>query len=158
MEADMTRPRDRSALSRRLFLGGSAVVVGLPFLESLVPKAVLAQSQSAAKRLLYWWIPNGVWMDSFRPTTTGAGYTMPPVLTALESLRSDFSIVTGLQNDPAKPDQIGDHASGTSGFRLSSDGGSMVSTARSTAEYDSPSNGRRPPNRASSGRRSAGRP
>jgi hypothetical protein len=112
----MTSPRDRSALSRRLFLGGSAVVVGLPFLESLMPKAALAQSQSAAKRVLYWWIPNGVWMDSFRPTTVGTGYTMPPVLSALEPLRSDFSVVTGLQNDPAKPDQIGDHASGTSGF------------------------------------------
>jgi Protein of unknown function (DUF1552) len=112
----MTTLRDRSALSRRLFLGGSAVVVGLPFLESLMPKAALAQSQAAAKRLLYWWIPNGVWMDSFRPTTTGTGYTMPPVLAALEPLRSDFSIVTGLQNDPAKPDVIGDHASGTSGF------------------------------------------
>ncbi len=112
----MTTLRDRNALSRRLFLGGSAVVVGLPFLESLMPKAALAQSQSAAKRLLYWWIPNGVWMDSFRPTTTGTGYTMPPVLAALEPLRSDFSVVTGLQNDPAKPDQIGDHASGTSGF------------------------------------------
>ena len=107
--------RDRSGLSRRLFLGGSAVMVGLPFLESLMPKAAFAQTQSA-KRLLYWWIPNGVWMDSFRPTTTGTGYTMPPVLSALEPLRSDFSVITGLQNDPAKPDQIGDHASGTSGF------------------------------------------
>src|SRR5258706_16389102 len=106
MEADMTRPRDRSALSRRFFLGGSAVVVGLPFLESLVPKAVLAQSQSAAKRLLYWWIPNGVWKDSFRPTTKGTGYTMPQVLTPLEPLRSDFSIGTGRQNDPPNPHQI----------------------------------------------------
>src|SRR5258708_5023317 len=112
----MISPRERGAPSRRLFLGGGAVVVGLPFLESLMPKAALAQSQSAAKRLLYWWIPNGVWMDSFRPTTTGTGYTMPQVLSALEPLRSDFSIVTGLQNDPAKPDQIGDHATGTSGF------------------------------------------
>jgi hypothetical protein len=108
--------RDRSGLSRRLFLGGSAVAVGLPFLESLMPKAALAQSASAAKRLLYWWIPNGVWMNTFRPTTTGTGYTMPPVLAALEPLRADFSIVTGLQNDPAKPDMVGDHASGTSGF------------------------------------------
>jgi Protein of unknown function (DUF1552) len=108
--------RDRSGLSRRLFLGGSAVAVGLPFLESLIPKAALAQTQSVAKRLIYWWIPNGVWMDSFRPTTTGPGYAMPTVLAALEPLRADFSIVTGLQNDPAKPDQIGDHASGTSAF------------------------------------------
>ncbi|HXI60390.1 MAG TPA: DUF1552 domain-containing protein [Polyangia bacterium] len=113
----MNNSRERGALSRRRFLGGGAVVVGLPFLESMIPKAARAESsQGAAKRLLYWWIPNGVWMDSFRPTTTGTGYAMPPVLAALEPLRSDFSVVTGLQNDPAKPDQIGDHASGTSGF------------------------------------------
>jgi Protein of unknown function (DUF1552) len=107
--------RDRSGLSRRRFLGGSAVLVGLPFLESLMPKAALAQSQTAT-RVLYWWIPNGVWMDSFRPTTTGTGYAMPPILSSLEPLRSDFSVVTGLENDPAVPDQIGDHASGTAGF------------------------------------------
>ena len=111
-----TNPRARGALSRRLFLGGSAVVVGLPFLESLMPKAARAQSQAAAKRLIYWWIPNGVWMDSFRPTTTGAGYTMPPVLTGLAPLQADFSVVTGLNNQPANPDQIGDHAAGTSAF------------------------------------------
>ena len=92
------------------------MVVGLPFLESMMPREARAQSQNVAKRLLYWWIPNGVWMDSFRPTTTGTGYTMPPVLAALEPVRADFSIVTGLQNDPAKPDTIGDHAAGTSGF------------------------------------------
>ena len=111
-----TNRRESGALSRRLFLGGSAVVVGLPFFESLMPKAALAQSQAAAKRLIYWWIPNGVWMDSFRPTTTGTGYAMPPVLAALEPLRGDFSIVTGLNNQPANPDQVGDHAAGTSAF------------------------------------------
>jgi hypothetical protein len=109
-------PQDRAALSRRLFLGGSAAIVGLPFLESLMPKAALAQSQATAKRLIYWWIPNGVWMDSFRPTTTGPSYTMPPVLTGLEPLRADVSVVTGLNNQPANPDQIGDHAAGTSAF------------------------------------------
>jgi hypothetical protein len=108
--------RERGALSRRLFLGGSAAVIGLPFLESMLPKAARAQALSAAKRLIYWWIPNGVWMDSFRPTTTGAGYVMPDVLTALEPLRADFSIVTGLNNQPGNPDQIGDHAAGTSAF------------------------------------------
>jgi hypothetical protein len=103
-------------LSRRLFLGGGAVAVGLPFFESVMPRVALADATTAAKRLIYFWIPNGVWMDSFRPTTLGAAYTMPDVLTALEPLRSDFSIVTGLNNQPAIPDMVGDHASGTSAF------------------------------------------
>ncbi len=113
----MSNPKHRRGLSRRLFLGGSAVAVGLPFFESVLPKLASAQSQAAAaKRLIYFWIPNGVWMDSFRPDAVGATYTMPPVLSALESLRADFSIVTGLNNQPAIPDMVGDHASGTSAF------------------------------------------
>jgi hypothetical protein len=41
---------------------------------------------------------------------------MPPVLSALEPLRADFSVITGLENDPSAPEQIGDHATGTGGF------------------------------------------
>ncbi len=104
------------SLSRRLFLGGGAVTIGLPFLESLVPRVAFAASPAAATRLLYMWIPNGIWMDSFRPDLVGPNYTMPPVLSALEPLRKDFSVVTGLDNKPAVPDQAGDHAAGTSGF------------------------------------------
>lgn len=103
-------------LSRRLFLGGGAVVVGLPFLESVMPSSAAAATTASPKRLLYFWIPNGVWMDSFRPTKVGSDYEMPPSLAALDPYRSDFSIVTGLNNAPAAPDQAGDHASGTSGF------------------------------------------
>ena len=108
--------RARHPFSRRLFLGGGAVAIGLPFLESVMPPAALAASSTSAKRLLYFWIPNGVWMDSFRPDLVGPNYKMPPVLAALEPLRADFSIVTGLNNKPAAPDQAGDHASGTCGF------------------------------------------
>ena len=111
-----SQQRMRHPFSRRLFLGGGAVAIGLPFLESVMPREALAASSASAKRLLYFWIPNGVWMDSFRPDLVGPNYKMPPVLAALESLRADFSIVTGLNNKPTYPDQGGDHASGTCGF------------------------------------------
>jgi Protein of unknown function (DUF1552) len=107
--------RGRSALSRRLFLGGGAVAIGLPFLESLAPKTALADAE-VRKRLLYMWIPNGIWMDSFRPTTVGTDYVMPPVLLPLEPHRKDFSVITGLDNKPGVEDQAGAHASGTSAF------------------------------------------
>jgi hypothetical protein len=109
--------RSRDALSRRLFLGGAGVVLGLPFLESLVPRAARAQAAARATRAIYWWMPNGFWMDSFRPIDVGTGYTMPPLFTpAMDALRADFSIVTGLDNSIASPDGLGDHASGTAGF------------------------------------------
>jgi hypothetical protein len=111
-----TVPRLRRALSRRLFLGGGAAVVGLPFLESLAPRTARAQAAGARRRVIYWWMPNGFWMDSFRPTTTGTAYQTTPILMPLDALRADFSVITGLENTPAAPEGLGDHASGTCAF------------------------------------------
>jgi hypothetical protein len=106
----------RSQLSRRLLLGGGATLFGLPFLESLVPRAARAQAQAAPVRLVYVFLPNGLDMATFRPTTVGTDYALPPMFKGLEALKGDFSIITGLENVNAKPDMAGDHASGTSGF------------------------------------------
>jgi hypothetical protein len=107
---------DRRRLARRAFLGGSAVVIGLPFFESLAPRAARAQQLLAPRRLIYYYVPNGMHMPGFRPAQAGAGYTMPSMLVSLEDLRSDLSIVTGLNNENGNPTGPGDHASGTSAF------------------------------------------
>lgn len=107
-------PGANRRVSRRAFLGTSAVTVGLPFLDSLCPRE--AKAQDNAVRLVYWFVPNGLDMDTFRPDSTGEGYTTPPMLTPLESLRPDFSVVTGLENINGRPVDQGDHASGTSAF------------------------------------------
>jgi Protein of unknown function (DUF1552) len=106
----------RGAATRRAFLGGGAVVVGLPFLESLQPRAARGAAADTPKRLIYYWVPNGLNMAGFRPATTGPGYATPPMLVPLESLKSDFMVVTGLENMLGKPDGAGDHAAGTSAF------------------------------------------
>ncbi len=113
MKSAIPRP---GAVARRTFLGGGAVVVGLPLLESMLPRSARAASPSQPRRLLYYYVPNGLHMAAFRPTSTGTNYAVPPMLKPLELLRGDISVVTGLENVPAKPDGAGDHASGTSGF------------------------------------------
>jgi hypothetical protein len=103
--------------SRRAFLlGGGATVVALPFLESMLPRAARAQTATAPRRLIYYYVPNGINMATFKPTASGGGYPTPPMLMPLESLKDDFSVVSGLENAPAKPDGPGDHAAGTSSF------------------------------------------
>jgi hypothetical protein len=109
----VTAPR---TLSRRLLLGGSATLLGLPFLESALPRAARAQAAATPIRLAYIYLPNGLDMATFRPSTAGAGYELPPMLASLVDLQNDFSVVTGLENANAKPDGPGDHASGTSSF------------------------------------------
>jgi hypothetical protein len=109
----MKRP---NTVSRRLLLGGGATLFGLPMLESLLPRSARAQAAAAPVRLVYLYLPNGLDMATFRPTSAGADYALPPMLASLADLKGDFSVVTGLENVNAKPDGAGDHASGTSGF------------------------------------------
>ncbi len=104
------------SLSRRAFIGGSGAAIALPFLESLVPRVARAQGAGPAKRLLFYFIPNGIHMAAWTPSAQGAGYGMTPILKPLEPLRNDFSVITGLANLNAKPDGAGDHASGTGAF------------------------------------------
>lgn len=106
----------KKTMSRRLVLGGAASLVGLPFLESALPRAARAAAATAPVRLVYIYLPNGLDMATFRPAMVGTDYTLPPMFAGLEALKGDFSIVTGLENASAKPDGPGDHAAGTSSF------------------------------------------
>ena len=101
---------------RRAFLAGGAAIVALPFLESIELRTASAQAAPLPRRLIYYYVPNGIHMATFKPTAAGTGYPTPAMLMPLESLKSDFTVVTGLENTPAKPDGPGDHASGTAGF------------------------------------------
>jgi hypothetical protein len=106
-----------TAPTRRAFLAGGSVVVGLPFLESLLPRAARAQAVTQPQRLIYWFIPNGIngsTANAWKPVDAGAGYTTTPMLMPLDPLRADFQVVSGLQNILGKPDGPGDHAAGTS--------------------------------------------
>jgi hypothetical protein len=102
--------------TRRLFLGGGAVAVGLPFLESALSRTARAAAVAPPVRLVYIFVPNGLDMATFRPTATGADYPTPPMLVPLDALKTDFSVVTGLENFNGRPDDLGDHASGTASF------------------------------------------
>lgn len=106
-------------LRRRVFLGGAAAIVGLPFLESAIGRSTRraqAQVTTAPPRLLYVYIPNGLDMATFRPADTGTNYTLSPMLEPLAAHRSNFSVITGLENANGAPEGAGDHASGTAAF------------------------------------------
>jgi len=105
----------RRGLSRRFFLGGAGAMLSLPFLESLAPRRASAQD-IPMRRMLCFYIPNGIHMDAWTPTATGAGYALSPILASLANVKGKLNIVSGIDNEPAKPDQIGDHASGTGAF------------------------------------------
>ncbi|MEO0444897.1 MAG: DUF1552 domain-containing protein [Verrucomicrobiota bacterium] len=73
--------------------------LALPFLDIMRPQASLAAETGAAagpKRVAFIYTPNGYWQPDFVPTETGANWALTKSLQPLAHLRSDFSIVTGL--------------------------------------------------------------
>lgn len=112
----MVRPIDRK-LSRRFFLGGAGVALSLPFLSSLAPRSAQAGGIGGpAKRLLTFYVPNGIHMNSWTPAQTGNAFTLPFILEPLAAHQQDLLVLSGIDNLPAQPDGPGDHAGGTSAF------------------------------------------
>ena len=72
-------------LSRRTFLRGAGVAVGLPLLDAMIPSlTALAQTAAAPKpRLGFLYLPHGAIMEQWTPATEGAGFEMPPILKLL---------------------------------------------------------------------------
>src|SRR5690606_33733591 len=68
------------------------------------------------KRLLTVYVPNGIHMPSWTPSSTGAGYDLKPILQPIAPYQDSVLVLSGLDNTPAKPDGPGDHAGGTSAF------------------------------------------
>jgi hypothetical protein len=102
-------------LSRRAFLGGAGVMVSLPFLEAMIPRAQ-ALGSATAKRLLVFYVPNGIHMPAWTPSTTGPGFDLKPILQPLEPFKEQLLVVSGLANVPGQPDGFGDHAAGGGAF------------------------------------------
>ncbi len=87
MKAERHRTVLPSEPTRRRFLGGAGAAVALPFFEALVPRSALASA--ARKRLLFFYVPNGIHMAAWTPSSQGAAYAVTPILKPLETLRSE---------------------------------------------------------------------
>lgn len=91
-------------LSRRTFLRGAGVAVGLPLLDAMIPAAT-AWTQTAAKpmpRMGFVYFPHGSLMDRWSPKEAGRDFELPQNLKALEPFKDRLTIVSGLRNKPAE--------------------------------------------------------
>lgn len=93
-----TQPPREQPFSRRHFLRATGVTLALPFLPSLGWRA-FAQSAVAAKaprRFAFIYTPNGYNQATFVPRTSGADWELTPALLPLAAIKSDVTLVTGL--------------------------------------------------------------
>jgi hypothetical protein len=93
----------RKHLSRRTFLRGAGVAVGLPLLDAMVPAwTAIAQTAASPKpRLGFMYLPHGAIMDQWTPAAEGAGVELTPILKPLAPFQKQLTIVSGLENKGA---------------------------------------------------------
>jgi len=114
-------PLVRKPLSRRTVLRGAlGATIALPFLEAMTPRAARAQATSSPLRLMYFYVPCGLHMQSFTPSAEGSlnDVALPPMLRSLEDVKQHVQVLTGLRCTASfdQGDGPGDHARGTSTF------------------------------------------
>src|SRR6266568_353438 len=104
----------RKHLSRRTFLRGAGVAVGLPLLESMIPAAT-ALGQTVANpriRLGFLYMPHGAMMSNWTPATEGTDFELSRILSPLKEVKNQVVVVSGLGHKNAgatNGDSGGDH-------------------------------------------------
>ena len=87
------------ALSRRHFLRGSgAALLGLPFLEAMVPTFAQAAPAQPPQRFVAMCATLGFHTPFLVPEKAGKNYALTPYLERIKSHRDDFTVFSGLSH------------------------------------------------------------
>jgi hypothetical protein len=110
----------RKHLSRRIFLRGTGAIIGLPFLDAMVPALGWAQSAArpAVTRLCFVYVPNGMVMRDWTPAVQGRDFQLTPILRPLAPFKEHTLVLSHLMchNANALGDGPGDHARAAASF------------------------------------------
>ncbi len=108
----------KKAISRRAILRGVGATVALPLLDSMVPvfTARAATPAQPVNRFGVMYVPNGMIMQNYLPTTEGTAYEMTPTLGALAPHRAQLQILSGLTCIPPAGRPGGAHAKASTRF------------------------------------------
>jgi hypothetical protein len=101
--------------------------MALPFLDAMATKGAVASAANAAvaaanpaapNRVAWFFIPNGVNIPNWTPSTTGALTELPPTLAPLKPVTDYLTVYSGLTLDNGRPkgDGPGDHARSAASF------------------------------------------
>jgi hypothetical protein len=103
----------RNTLPRRTFLRGlGSAAIGLPFLDAMAPAfAASGVPGNAPVRMAFFYVPNGIIMDSWNPSYEGKFQSMPRALKSLEPFKDDILQISNLTHNTGRAllDGPGDH-------------------------------------------------
>jgi hypothetical protein len=120
----------RWELNRRHVLRGLGATVALPFLDCMRPMQAFAEVvQSAPRRSVFIYLPNGVNTLDFQIREAGAGYTFSKILAPLAKHRANITPLSGLYH----PHGLGHHHNCQ---KIWLTGGKVGATERNTISMD----------------------
>jgi hypothetical protein len=108
----------KKSLSRRTVLRGIGATIALPLLDGMVP-AFAAASPTPVRRFGAIYVPNGMNIWNWTPSTEGAAFELSPILKTLAPFRDQLVVVSGLGNsaaDPVPGEGSGDHVRAQTAF------------------------------------------
>jgi len=90
-------------LSRRTFLRGTGVAVGLPLLDAMIPAwTALAQTAANPKpHMGFLYLPHGAIMEQWTPVAEGTNFELTPILKPFAPFQKQLTIISGLENKGA---------------------------------------------------------
>ena len=105
----------KKTLPRRTLLRGIGASLALPLLDSMVPALSSASAQTAqpAKRMGVVYVPNGMAMKSWTPSTEGSGFEITRILRPMKAYQNRMLVLTGLNGSSSN---AGVHASASTRF------------------------------------------
>lgn len=96
-------------LPRRTFLRGAGIAIGLPLLDSMAPALAAPAQAKTPVRMAFVYVPNGIMMNHWTPSTAGSDFEITRLLQPLEAYRKDMLVLTGLAHKTGAGG-AGDHA------------------------------------------------
>jgi hypothetical protein len=99
-------------INRRAFLRGAGAAVALPWLEAMMPDALGATAAKPPVRLAYFYAPNGIVLDNWRPKAAGELGELLPILKGLEPVKKNILILSDLAADHCQSAVAGHEPSG----------------------------------------------
>jgi hypothetical protein len=97
-------------INRRTFLRGAGAAAALPWLEAMAP--AMAAGARPPVRLAFFYAPNGIVLDNWRPKAAGELGDLLPILKNLEPVKRNILILSDLAADHCQSPVAGHEPSG----------------------------------------------
>ena len=80
-------------ITRRTMLRGLGTAIALPWLEAMLPSSLFAASANVAqpRRMAFFYVPNGVMMPDWTPTSEGKDFALPSTLEPLKAVKDQLN-------------------------------------------------------------------